>query len=287
MSRIILISDTHHGGGPDGYRLQPCNIDRLPELYAALTGWIRQTGGADLVLHAGDAVERAEPDLIAEAVAQLDALPVPVRLALGNHDLTRPDALALWRRSAGQLLPAGQPAYAVHCDDCCVHVLPTHWGDPPFSWAGDSPRAACAEADLVATEMRIRESPCAVHLLVCHAAPGGIPADQLGGEQERDAPPAAYVDQLAGLVERNPTVRLILSGHSHANTVGALGTAHWATVSSFSESPFEVMDLRVTAKGLRMYTVPLFARLAWRARYDWGSAWVQGRACDRALEMCW
>jgi 3',5'-cyclic AMP phosphodiesterase CpdA len=110
MTRIIMLSDTHQGGGPEGYRMQACYIHRLPDLLAALGEWIAETGGADLILHGGDTVERSESEAIAEAVAALSGLPAPVRLTLGNHDLTTPDALELWRSLGGELLPDGQSA---------------------------------------------------------------------------------------------------------------------------------------------------------------------------------
>lgn len=285
MSRIIMLSDTHHGGGPEGYRMQACYIHRLPELLAALGAWIDETGGADLVLHGGDTVERSEPDLIAAAVAQLAALPAPVRLALGNHDMTTPDAWRVWQTLAGDLLPGGSAAFTVPLADCTVHVLPTQWGAQPYYWDGGPPRATLDPGDLGTLEAHLAAELGRPQIVLCHAAPGGVPAAQTGRAEEGDPPPPAYRAQLLGLVERHPDLRLFLSGHSHINALGRLGTAHWLTASSFSESPFECKEIIVTSSSLRVGTVAMYPHLVWRADYWWDAAYVQGRPCDRALDL--
>lgn len=285
MSRMIMLSDTHHGGGPEGYRMQASYIPRLPDLLAALGAWIAETGGAELILHGGDTVERSEPDLIAAAVALLAVLPAPVRLALGNHDMTTPDALGLWQSLAGDLLPGGRTAFAVRLADCTVHVLPTQWGVQPYYWDGGPPRATLDPADLDALEARLAAEPGRPQIVLCHAAPGGVPTAQTGRAEEGDPPPPAYRAQLLGLVERHPDLRLFLSGHSHINALGRLGTAHWLTASSFSESPFECKEITVSSSSLRVRTVAMSPRLAWRADYWWDAAYVQGRPCDRALDL--
>ncbi|MHB1317860.1 MAG: metallophosphoesterase family protein [Anaerolineae bacterium] len=287
MTRIIMLSDTHHGGGPEGYRMQACYIHRLRELLAALGDWISETGGADLILHGGDTVERSEPDLISGAVAQLTALPVPVRLALGNHDMTTRDALALWQELAGDLLPGGQTAYGVSLDDCTVHVLPAHWGIDPYYWDGGPPRATLYQEDLETLEARLASEPGRPQIVLCHAAPGGVPTAQTGRAEEGDPPPVEYRARLRGLAERHPDLRLFMSGHSHINALGPLGSARWLTASSYSESPFECKEITVTSSSLRVRTVAMHARLEWRADYDWNAAYVQGRPGDRALELAW
>jgi len=287
MSRIIMLSDTHHGGGPEGYRMQACYIDRLPELLAALGDWLTETGGADLVLHGGDTVERSEPDLIGAAVAQLAVLPAPVRLALGNHDMTTPDALAVWQALGRELLPGGQTAYAMPLSDCTVHVLPTQWGARPYFWDGGPPRATFDPEDLAALAARLAAEPSRPQIVLCHAAPGGVPTAQTGRAEEGDPPPPEYRAQLLGLVERYPDLRLFLSGHSHVNALGRLGSAHWVTASSFSESPFEVKEIIIQDTGLNVRTVALHSRLGWHADYWWDAAYVQGRPCDRAMEVRW
>jgi len=287
MSRIILISDTHHGGGPEGYRMQVCYTHRLPELLAALATWMAETGGADLLLHAGDAVERSEPSLVAQAVGQLETVHPRIHLALGNHDLTTPDALDLWLKRAGELLPAGHTAFSATLDDCTIHVLPTQWGNEPYFWDGGPPRASLDPADLAWLDARLYAEPDRAQIVVCHAAPAGVPAEQTGRSEEMDPPPLEYTLALRELAERHANLRLFCSGHSHINALGKLGPAQWLMASSFSESPFECKEILVGPGLLSVRTVALFDAVDWRAGYNWDAAYVQGRPCDRTLEVRW
>ena len=104
--------------------------------------------------------------------------------------------------------------------------------------------------------------------------------DRRGDLGEPAAPLVAQV-----VVERHPDLRLFLSGHSHINALGRLGGAHWLTASSFSESPFECKEIVVHDDRLTVRTVAMYPRLAWRADYWWDAAYVQGRPCDRALDL--
>jgi hypothetical protein len=287
MTRLIYLSDSHHGGSPKGYHRQPPYIERLPQLIAALELWMRQQGGIDLVLHGGDLVEWAEAELISQAVADWAALSVPVYLALGNHDLTAPDALDLWRKFGGHLFPEGEPAYTLDLDDCLLHVVPTQWGARPFFWDGEHPHACLYPEQLAELEARIAGGYGIPQILCCHGAPRGVPSAQTGAEADFDAPPAAYTDALEDLASAYQDLRLILSGHSHINALGTLGAGHWLMASSFSESPFECKDIEITDEGLTVRTVSLYHEVGWRAAYDFDAAYVQGRPCDRALQVAW
>jgi hypothetical protein len=287
MTRLIYLSDTHHGGGPQGYHRQPPYIERLPQLIAALELWMRQQGEFDLVLHGGDMVEWAEADLIAQAAGEWATLSAPVYLALGNHDLTAPDALDLWAKFGGHLFPDGEPAYTVDLDDCLLHVVPTQWGARPFFWDGGPPRACLYPDQLGELEARLAGGYHTPQLVCCHGAPMGVPAAQMGAERDFDPPPTAYFEALRDLAEAYPSLHLILSGHSHIHSLGALGGAHWLMASSFTESPFEFKDIEVTGEGLTVRTVALYYEVGWRAHYDFDAAYVQGRPCDRALTLAW
>ncbi len=287
MTRLLYLSDTHHGGSSQGYHRQLAYLERLPQLIASLEMWMRREGGFDLVLHGGDMVEWAEADLIAQAVADWAALSTPIYLSLGNHDLTTPNALDLWRKYGGHLFPEGEPSYTLDLEDCLLHVVPTQWDERPFFWDGEHPHAQLYPQQLGELEARIAGGYGIPQILCCHGAPRGVPAAQIGAESDFDAPPAAYTEALADLATAYPDLRLILSGHSHINSLAALGESHWLMASSFSESPFECKDIEITDEGLTVRTVALYHELGWRAGYDFDAAYVQGRPCDRALTLTW
>jgi len=89
--------------------------------------------GIDFVLHGGDMIDSATDENIL-AAAELFDLPVPVYLCLGNHDLTVPDALALWVKLAPGFFKDGKPDCTIMTNDCVIHVAPNHWDEIPFFW---------------------------------------------------------------------------------------------------------------------------------------------------------
>ena len=287
MTRLVYLSDTHHGGGPRGYHRQVPYNERLPQLIEALEMWMRQRGNIDLVLHGGDMVEWAEAELLEQAVADWSTLSVPLYLALGNHDLTAPDALDMWRKFGGHLFGEGEPAYTLDLHDCLLHVIPTQWGDRPYFWDENVPHAALYPEQLDELEARLAGGYHIPQLLCCHSAPGAVSAEQTGEAEDSHGPPPEYAVALAELVEAYPSLHLILSGHSHINSLGTVGGAHWLMASSLSESPFEFKDIEITDVGLTVRTVSLFHEVGWRAQYDFDAAYVQGRPCDRELTLAW
>lgn len=232
-------------------------------------------------------VETATPQMIEQAIADWATLSVPVYLALGNHDLTTYGALDLWFKFGGHLFEEESPLYTLDLGDGIIHVVPTQWGSRPYYWDGEMPQACLYPEQLAELESRLAGHYHIPQILCCHVAPMGIPAAQLGVGTDFDTPPAAYRQALQDLCKAYPSLHVILSGHSHVNSLGTLEHTHWIMASSFSESPFEFKDIEITEKGITIRTVSLFHDLNWRARYDFDAAYVQGRPCDRALEKSW
>ena len=107
MTRFIYLADTHIGAGSGGYIQQPRYVEHMPTLMANLCAWIETDGGIDFVLHGGDMV-----DHVCEAnvrlASELFALPVPVYLCLGNHDMDHPKAVDVWLDAAPEFFPTLQ-----------------------------------------------------------------------------------------------------------------------------------------------------------------------------------
>ena len=286
MTRFLFITDTHLGADSDvGYVQQPRRADQLPVLLGLLDDWIARgaEGGAPVafVLHGGDMVDAASPETV-RAAAEIFRLSVPVTLSLGNHDVTRPDALELWLKEAPALFPEGHPAYTLEGDGWMLHVVPTQWCDVPYYW-GDEQRPHCLPEDLAWLEEALARRPDATHLLSTHSPVLGVPPEQTGLAAPYHAPPASFTATITDLLARFPQLKGVFGGHNHINTPGVRHRAHLVTAGAFVETPFEFKVVDVSREHLEMRTVALLPQVGFRAAYDWDKTFVQGRARDRAF----
>lgn len=285
MTRFLFLTDTHLGATNDvGYTQQPQYADRLGELVALLNDWIAAQGGdsIDFVLHGGDMVDVVTGGTLA-AARETFALSVPVRLALGNHDLTAPDSAALWLSAAPLFFPGGQPAYSLSGAGWMLHVLPTQWCDVPYSWT-DVQNPHFLPEHLANLEATLAQYPGLVHLICTHAEVLPVPAVQIGRSGPYHPPLLSYRNLVAALVHRFPQIKAVIGGHNHINTHGFLGGAHVVTASAFTEAPFEFKVFEIGPDRFAMETVSLMPCVSFRANYNWDKTFVQGRRCDRAFD---
>lgn len=291
MARFIFLTDTHLGAANAvGYTQQPRRADQLPALLALLERWIardavaqRSRGGepVSFILHGGDMVDEATPELVHAAAATF-RLSVPVVLALGNHDVTERDAAALWLSEARRFFPDGGFVTTLSGEGWMVHVLPTQWCETPYLWE-QAQHPHFLPEHVAALERKLAARPDAVHLLCAHGEVLGVPSEQIGRTEPYHVPPAPYTAVVRDLLERYPQLRGVLGGHNHINTHGTIAGAHVITGSAFVETPFEFKVVDVGRGGWSMRTVALLPGVAFRAEYDWDRTFVQGRARDRAV----
>lgn len=283
MTAFIYLTDSHLGAANDhGYRQQPRYADRLPELCERLDAWIRRRPTPiDFILHGGDMVDTVSAAAVRAAVETF-RFSVPVYLSLGNHDLTAPDALAIWRSRGAAFFPEGDPAYTLAGEGWRLHVVPTQWCDVPYYWK-EAQRPHLLPEHLAQVEAALARDPEAAHLLCTHAEVLPVPPEQTGFEAPYHAPAAEIVATVQDLVARYPQLRGVLGGHNHINTHGRIGHAHAVTASAFAETPFEFKLIEVTAATFAMQTVALLPEVGFRADYRWDKTFVQGRLRDRVV----
>lgn len=280
--RFLLISDTHLGRREAGYNQQPDYTERSAAILAALQDWITTDGNIDFVMHGGDLLDATDVELMRQAAA-LYALTVPVYLCLGNHDLTEVDAVETWLSTAPGFF-ADDVHFEVVTDDAVVHVLPNHWGPIDYHWADvQEPRLSEAQVGrLESALLRYADRP---QIICTHAPVAGVGTAQTGFETVHHPPAPAYQQYFLSLLDSHPTICAILTGHSHIGWVAKLGRCAAVSGSAFSESPFEFKLIEVTPARLSVRTFDLFSAVDFRAAYDFGRTYVQGRPCDRELEL--
>lgn len=279
--KFIYLADTHFGGSDDcGYRQQNRYLSHGRELVASLNDWIRADGGIDFVIHGGDMVEAGTEKDIAAAAELLAALDLPVYLALGNHDLSEPDSYRTWLRCAPQFFRGGSGNFSIACGPFELDILCAHWGAVPYRWVKEEEQIPYF--DRFQMEQLDRESS-GTRIIVSHAPPCGMPASQAGTEAGLH-PPAGNFPEAVKDISRRYRPALVLGAHNHMNLLVRYGTTRLATVSAYTETPFEFKVVEGGEGGtLRMKTVSLVSAAGFRTDYDFNKTHIQGRPCDRAF----
>ena len=296
MTRFVMIADTHAGASPMGYTRQTPYPERLGAIVEALGAWMDQWGQADFVLHAGDLLDATTSEAIAESAEILGRLPAPTFLALGNHDLTTPDAMDLWLAGAPHLIgsaesegPAGN--FSLRIGDLQIHTLVTQWSEIPDYWEeGLDARFTPAQWEWL--EGVVAEAPEAAHVLLTHSQVLPVPIEQTQTPTPLHDSSAAFKAEFEAFCAKYPQIRAVLGGHSHMNMHVERAGVHYVTGSALVESPFEFKCFEFdenepdSSKKLKMTTESLLAfapGLVGPADYDNSAAFVQGRPQDRAF----
>lgn len=277
--RFLYLADTHVGLEAKGYRQQPNYPARLPEILAALRGWMRGQSPVDFILHGGDMADAGTPQNIDRAV-ELFAFPVPVFLCLGNHDLKGPDALREWLARAPAFFPGGAPEFILRDPHAALAVLPNHWEERPYTWeTTQAPRFAPDQLALARAAWAA--CPDAAHLLCTHCPTFGLPPGQTGMPEPYHAPADDFTRAVLDLTSPPGSVSLVLGAHNHMNSCLRRDGTAFVTASALIETPFEFKLIEITAGHLRLRTFALRDRLGFVAEYDDTRPYAQGRREDR------
>jgi hypothetical protein len=286
MTRFIYIADTHVGAAKEGYHQQPCYAEHLPALLRSLDNWIQRHPGIDFVLHGGDMVDQVSVDSVKTARSWF-ALSVPVYLCLGNHDMTHPDAGAIWLGEAPDFFIKESLNFNIPGDAGQIHVMPNHWCETPVYWDGQhlSPRFATEQLayfdKLETTGMGL------THLICMHSELAAVPTAQTGFKEPYHQPSPAFASPLLDFIQKNRNIRCFLSGHNHINSCVPLrdSGAYAVTVSAFTETPFEFKVVDWHYDSITMRTENLLSECGFQADYDYNKTFVQGRLKDRTFEI--
>lgn len=284
-TRFIYITDTHIGADPIGYHRQPA-YPKKGFLFVRKLKEVMTKQPIDFVIHGGDLVDSCEKNIIKEA-NHLFQFPMPMYLCLGNHDLDRPDALEIWLESAPNLFPKRKPNYKIVSKSCVIHIIPNHWEkDKRYYWE-EKQDPFFSKDQLSSLEKNIKSYPDKVHVLVTHSTVFGVYPKQSGMDEIIHEAPATFRKQLNKLITKYPHVKLVLSGHSHINTIKNYKDAVFVSGSSLVETPFEYKLIEVTKDTIKITTheLPIDKNGPFQPEYNHELCFVQGKEEDRNLFM--
>lgn len=285
ITRFLYLADTHFFAAPMGYQQQKGYPELAARLLEELAAWIDEHEDTAFIMHGGDLLDQASPLAMKRAAGILQHLPIPVRLCLGNHDLTVPDAVRLWLDNAPGLFPGRAPDFTIEAAGCVVHVMPTQWEDAPWLWR-ERQDEHFLPAQLARLDAELARRPDLPHILVTHGPVFGVPPAQTGFDAPYHGPGAAFTAACLDLVRRHACIRCVLGAHTHLNMQLEHDGVRFVTASSFVEAPFEFKVFEVSPEGISMETVPLASRLdALCVDYDFNRTYVQGRPADRSFSL--
>jgi DNA repair exonuclease SbcCD nuclease subunit len=281
MTRFVYLSDTHWGIEKPGYTMQDSHPPQLLQLLAKLEEWIVANGPIDFVLHGGDMIDSTSAEHIARAAEHFQ-LSVPVYLCLGNHDLTRADALDMWLCEAPQFFGVGGANFSVETDDALIHIAPNQWGPEPYFWNGVQEPHFLAEQERFMQEAFAHSSE-KMHILSTHSPVCGVPCEQTGYDEPYHSPPRPFAERVGEWARSFPQLSCVLGAHSHINSHIEVEGTHYVTSSSFTEVPFDFKLFAIDDGQMSMQTLNLAERVNFLHSYDYDKTFVQGRAKDRAF----
>jgi predicted phosphodiesterase len=278
LSRVATVSDLHVGQQAVGRlpRLaDPPNLRCLEAALEEIVAW-----GADLLVVKGDLTETGAPAEWVAVIAALAAVPMPVVVTFGNHDVRERDRAdpRPRLRSAGIAFTADGGAQVVDLPGVRVVVADTTTPDRnvgSLRAVGDAVMVAAEEATgavLVAVHHHLQALP------VPHHWPPGIPSPEA----------RRFAARLQGA--GRPTI--VTSGHTHRHRARGYGRI-WATeVGSVKDYPGVWARYEAHAGGLRQVVHRVGAPdvLRWTDRTAatalglWGR-WSPGRLEQRCLEV--
>ncbi|MEF2245244.1 metallophosphoesterase family protein [Paenibacillus sp. IITD108] len=280
MAKFLFLTDTHIGASPIGFHQQPAYPEHMEQLIQEIKKLAEQ-GEIDFVLHGGDMVDKCTEETLKEA-ARLFDLPVPVYLSLGNHDLDCEDALDKWLRITPQFFIGNKPQYTIDGGDCFIHVVPNQW-EPGYSYYWKSAQDVFFEEDqLLQLDSALEKYRHQPQLLSIHNPIYGVPMEQSGKDQIIHGVSDEFSKLVLGRLSRFPSIKGVLSGHNHINTLKQTEQGVFVTGSAFSETPFEYKIVELTQHSLSVETRTLSIPVSFEPVYNEEKSYVQGQEQHRA-----
>lgn len=277
--RFLLISDTHIGNPRPGYHHQEPLAEPEP-LFQALAKFIRENK-VEFICHAGDIIDDGSREQMRLAAGLFGLLPCPVYAVPGNHDLMFPESAQWFPEELPAMFPEGTTDYFLIRNGVRFDFLTSNWDDRSAFWDGVHLDSNFQKKQLDVLNSGPQDLP---RIMITHSPVCGVPKEQTGFPSVYHAPPEPFEKAVFALA-KEMKLPLILGGHNHLNLCVTKDGISAVTVPAFREMPFEVKLLEIKDGKLTMQTCSLADFSGIHLSYDYNKMHIQGRFCDRTLEI--
>jgi len=286
---FLFLTDTHIGNDGTGWGHHPVRPDLVPRLIESLKEWI-DDNSIDMLLHGGDIIDdgSVEQQLVAKEI--FSQLPVPVRLCLGNHDVTSENSLSNWLPAAPEFFENKTFDYIIESDLVDLYVLACGWScenqREALWWNRELPAIPAVFLEqLDWLEKNLSERRKRPAILAVHASLDPLPERLTGQNEPTHVPPDEFSGAILNLLNQYSNVKLVLSGHCHATCLTRHGSRVHLSTSSFCEPPFQIRKIMITSTNISVKTFNLVDFNKMDIVFLPEKTWTAGKAEDIGLNI--
>jgi 3',5'-cyclic AMP phosphodiesterase CpdA len=256
--KFAYITDTHFGGDKNCWGQQTTYPELLPKLFNKLSQYLKQNP-VDFILHGGDITNNASPQQLHDLDDTIAQLPAPLRLTLGNHDLSHIQALSLWKEK-NNTFPSNTTAtgdFTIEMGPVTLLAMTNSWsnpnGDNPFYWDSSKEQTAgFTDTQYDWLEAQLNETPEKPFILTIHETLYSLPPRLTGMPEPIHKTTGPYINKIKSFINTHPQIKLILSGHCHASCLTIDNSQYFVTTSAYFEPPFQIRIIDINNSSINL-----------------------------------
>ena len=288
-SEFLFITDTHIGNDGSAWGHHPVRPDLVPMLANALGKWMEKHP-VDMMLHGGDMTDSGTVDQQMYAKEMWAQLPVPIRLCLGNHDLTYKGAYDNWLSNVPEFFAEGKADYFVECGKADVYVLTCGWLDEGEKlsrwWNRDvDNRPGILPEQLVWLDGSLSNRSARPAIIALHCPLDPLPTALTGADEPIHTPPTGFVEPILSVIDSHRNVKLVLGGHCHASCLTPHDRRIHLTTSAFCEPPFQIRSILIEDETIKVRTFSPVDYRGLGVTFRDERAWSAGRTEDVSADI--